>query len=236
MTTNREYYDAFSEGYDERRSRGYHKLIDDQAAELVLRVGRDRDVLEVGCGTGLILQRVATEADSATGIDLSPGMLEHARARGLDVKQGSATELPFNDASFDLAYSFKVLAHVPEFDVALSEMQRVVRPGGHLVFDIYNRRSLRYLIKRLLGPMKTSGRFDEAAILTRFSTIEEVRADFPPNTSLARVNGIRTALAAPALLRVPVLAGALEAVEWRLMDTRLAPLAGFPVLTLRKDR
>src|SRR5690606_26673733 len=133
-TQNRNYYDAFSAGYDHGRDRGYHKLIDDQAAAVVRRYAEGKDVLEVGCGTGLILQRVAGVARSARGVDLSPGMLEHAKSRGLDVQEGSATELPFADASFDVTYSFKVLAHVPGWERALAEMARVTRPGGHLIF------------------------------------------------------------------------------------------------------
>ena len=120
-TDNRSYYDAFAERYDQGRDHGYHKLIDDQAAAIVRRYSDDRDVLEVGCGTGLILQRVAPHTRSARGVDLSPGMLEGARARGLDVQEGSATALPFADASFDLAYSFKVLAHIPDWDACMRE-------------------------------------------------------------------------------------------------------------------
>ena len=164
-TDNTSYYDAFSADYDRGRDRGYHKLIDDQAAALVRRVGVDKHALEVGCGTGLIMARVAEFAASVRGVDISPGMLEHARRRGLDVCEGSATRLPFADASFDVVYSFKVLAHVAAIDAALAEMRRVTRPGGHLVFDAYNRDSLRYLIKRAWGPRRTSAEFDEAAIV-----------------------------------------------------------------------
>ena len=47
-TSNRDYYDAFADGYDERRGKGYHKLIDDQAAELVRRVERIETMLGSG--------------------------------------------------------------------------------------------------------------------------------------------------------------------------------------------
>jgi hypothetical protein len=48
---NHRHYDEFAGHYDDRRARGYHKLIDDQAAALVRRVGAGKAVLEVGCGT-----------------------------------------------------------------------------------------------------------------------------------------------------------------------------------------
>lgn len=233
-TDNRSYYDAFSRGYDRNRAVGYHKLIDDQAAALVQRVGAGKSVLEVGCGTGLILERVAAFAGQAQGIDLSPGMLDKARARGLDVREASATALPFEDATFDVAYSFKVLAHVPDFDLALAEMARVVKPGGHLVFDIYNRSSIRYLIKRVFGPRKTSETFDEAAIGTRFLTVDDAPSHFPANTRLVDTAGIRVVTVHPAVLRLPVAGSVISNVEWKLMDSPLSKYAGFVVFFLEK--
>ena len=97
-------------------------------------------------------------ARRAVGIDLSPGMLRKARARGLDVVHGSVTDLPFGDGEFDLAYSFKVLAHVERIERALGEMARVVRPGGHVIAEFYNPWSLRGLIKRLKPATQISTR------------------------------------------------------------------------------
>ena len=87
QASNREYYDAFSHQYERHRGHndpgGYHELLDEMEADFVERFASNRDVLEVGCGTGLVLQRIAAFTRSAQGIDLSPGMLELARARGL---------------------------------------------------------------------------------------------------------------------------------------------------------
>lgn len=231
---NQSYYDAFSEGYDHGRDRGYHQLIDDQAAEIVRKVGEGRKVLEVGCGTGLVLERVATFAKEAQGIDLSPGMLERARERGLNVKQGSATELPFEDESFDVAYSFKVLAHIPDIDTCISEMVRVVRPGGHIVFDSYNRNSMRYLVKRLFGPRSTSTTYDEAAITTRFDTPAEARARLPAGIRIVDEAGIRIVTAHGIMHRIPGIAQLTRGLEWGLMNSPLRQLAGFFVITAEK--
>lgn len=233
MVDNSSYYDAFSSGYDEGRDRGYHKLIDDQAAAIVERVGQGGDLLEVGCGTGLIMERVRGFANSVRGIDISPGMLERARERGLEVQEGSATELPFDDASFDVVYSFKVLAHVPDIDRALAEMARVTRPGGHVVFDTYNRDSMRYLIKRVFGPRKTSTAFDEAAITTRFDSPAQARARAEAIGEIVDEAGIRVVTAHPAVLRLPLVGALTERVEWTLMDSPASRLAGFLVLTVR---
>lgn len=100
-----------------------------------------RDVLEVGVGTGLALPRYLRQK-RVTGIDLSAEMLQRARARvarlnlsnvaGLQVQDAEATG--FADGSFDIAVAMFVASVVPDARRLLTEMQRVVRPGGHLLF------------------------------------------------------------------------------------------------------
>ncbi len=233
---NTHYYDAFSRSYDEGRDRGYHELIDDQAAALVRRVGEGRSVLEVGCGTGLVMQRIAAFASRVRGIDISPGMLEHARARGLDVQEASATALPFADGEFDVVCSFKVLAHIDPVEPALAEMARVTRPGGHLVFDAYNRDSLRFLIKRVLGPRRTSTAFDEGAIGTRFDAPAQARARAEALGTIVDVAGIRITTAHPGILQLPGLGRVARRAEWALMRSPLHRFAGFMVFTVQRAR
>jgi ubiquinone/menaquinone biosynthesis C-methylase UbiE len=96
----------------------------------------DRIILDAGCGTGgnlLWLRRYAGEGE-IYGIDLSAQALQFCRQRGPElVVQASVTDLPFDDSSFDLVTSFDVLVQLPtpEADTkAISEMYRVLRPGG----------------------------------------------------------------------------------------------------------
>src|SRR5689334_7155330 len=91
---NRAYYDDFAGWYERERHLPYHRMLDDLEVEIVERYARGKQALEVGCGTGLILDRVARFASVARGIDLSGGMLAKAAQRGLHVAQASATELP----------------------------------------------------------------------------------------------------------------------------------------------
>jgi ubiquinone/menaquinone biosynthesis C-methylase UbiE len=237
-SSNRAYYDAFSERYEDRRGKndpgGYHELLDALESDFVRRFAEGRDVLEVGCGTGLVLQRVAGFARSAKGVDLSPGMLDRARSRGLDVYEGSATSLPFPDASFDVACSFKVLAHVPEIERALSEMARVVRPGGVVIAEFYNAWSLRALLKRLLPPGAIAADAHERHVYTRYDSPTAVRRLLPHGLRVTAARGIRVVTPTAHLMRVPLLRALLRRSEWRLADSPLRVFAGFYIVAAEK--
>ncbi len=236
--SNRAYYDAFSRGYEDQRGEndpgGYHELLDELEADYVKKFGEGRDVLEIGCGTGLVLQRIAGFARTAKGLDLSPGMLEKARARGLDVVEGSATALPFADASFDVTCSFKVLAHVREIDRALGEMARVTRPGGTLLAEFYNPLSLRGLAKRLAPPGRIAENAHEGHVFTRFDSPLAVRRMLPPGTELVGSRGVRIATPTAHLMRHPLGRRALRATEWALCDSPLRFFGGFWIAAIRK--
>jgi ubiquinone/menaquinone biosynthesis C-methylase UbiE len=188
---NREYYDEFAAGYEDRRHHGYHALIDRLEVAIALPYARGARVLEAGCGTGMILKELAPHARSAVGLDLSPAMLRRAQARGLGVVHGSITDLPFADHEFDLAYSFKVLAHVEQIGRAMQEMARVVRPGGHVIAEFYNPWSLRGLIKRWKPPTAISGSTTDEAVYTRYDTLTQVRSYLPPSLRMTGVRGVR---------------------------------------------
>ncbi len=235
---NRAYYDAFSGRYEQRRGAndpgGYHELLDELEADLVARYGEGQEVLEVGCGTGLVLQRIARFASRAQGVDLSPGMLAQARARNLDVVEGSATALPFADATFDVSCSFKVLAHIREVDVALREMARVVRPGGHVLAELYNPISWRGLAKALAPAGRVAADARESDVFTRFDTPRQAQRLTPPGCTFVGARGIRIVTPTAHLMRVPGLRGALRRAERWLCDTPLRALAGFYVAIYRK--
>ncbi|MGD0678329.1 MAG: class I SAM-dependent methyltransferase [Polyangiaceae bacterium] len=240
LDATRSYYDEFSGRYDaERRPNrplGYHALIDDLEVELVERHGTRADVLECGVGTGLLLERVAAFARSARGIDLSPRMLTKARSRGLDVQEASVTSIPFPDASFDVTYAFKVLAHVPEIGRALAEMARVTRPGGVVIAEFYNPLSLRGLIKRWGPARHISDATRESAVYTRFDAPWVVPRLLPSSLRLEAARGVRIITPAAGMLRIPVVRTIMRSAERRLADTPAAVLAGFYVAVLRRRR
>ena len=236
---NREYYDAFSEAYEDQRGDndpgGYHELLDELEAELVERYGTGRDVLEVGAGTGLVLQRIATFAKHAKGVDLSPGMLAKAKARGLDVVLGSATELPFPDETFDVTCSFKVLAHVPDIERALSEMARVTRRGGVILAEFYNPMSLRGLAKRVFAPGRIADGAHEGHVYTRFDAPRTIPRLLPAGCKLEGARGVRIVTPTARLWRHPLARRLLSRSERVLCDTPLKRFAGFYIAVIRRQ-
>jgi len=215
---NRAYYDDFAGWYERERHLPYHRMLDDLEVEIVERYGKDRDVLEVGCGTGLILDRVAGFAHSARGIDLSAGMLAKAAGRGLAVAQASATELPIASESVDVAYSFKVLAHIPDIAGAMREMARVVRPGGYVLAEFYNARSLRRLVKAVKPPSAVSENTHDEHVYTRYDDARAIRSYLPDELEWVATRGIRVITPVAAVLRVPLVGAAVRWAEHRLAD------------------
>jgi SAM-dependent methyltransferase len=233
--TTRDYYDRFSANYEAERHHGYHRLIDELELELVRKYGEGKDVFEAGCGTGLLLKEAAAFARRAVGLDLSRGMLEPARARGLRVVQGSLTEVPLPSASFDLVYSMKVLAHVPPIERAVAELARLVRPGGHLLLEFYNPWSLRALAKRLGGPGAIAAGTTEKDVYTRYDTTAQARAYLPPDVEFVGVRGVRVVTPTSSVFKLAPLGRLFAWAEHAACDAPfLRELGGFLVVIARK--
>lgn len=107
----------------------------------LLRLELDAVVLDAGSGMGEVTRMLAERvgpSGRAVGVDLSAELVERARERAGDVghleyRVGDLTALPFDDDTFDAAYSERVFIHLADPDAALRELLRVLRPGGRLV-------------------------------------------------------------------------------------------------------
>ena len=142
--------------------RALHRLIF-QTLEAELPDWRDKKILDAGCGTGAILERLGNP-EKNVGIDLAPEAISFCRERGLNnVRQGNVCALPFEDASFDAVISSSVLYHewVSDMSAAVSEMHRVLRPGGLVLINVP---AFRFLHSAHDDAVMTARRFRKAEI------------------------------------------------------------------------
>ncbi len=108
---------------------------------------KQQEVLDVGCGGGLICEALARRKALTVGIDPSEGALQaaqdHTRRSGLGqntyFEQGYAESLPYADGSFSVIVCLDVLEHVRDSGATIREIARVLAPGGVFVFDTINR-------------------------------------------------------------------------------------------------
>jgi len=106
-----------------------------------------KKVLEIGCGLGTDLLQFARNGANVTGVDLTPNSIELVRKRfsiedlSVETKIADAENLPFENGSFELVYSFGVLHHTPNTQKAIEEVYRVLKPGGKIIIMLYNKTS-----------------------------------------------------------------------------------------------
>lgn len=103
----------------------------------VERVGPGAAVADVGCGPGRVASLLAAHGVGVTGVDVSPAMLEHARAAhpGIRFEEGRLDQLPFPDGSLAGVASWYSIIHTPpeHLSDAFGEIARVLQPTGHLL-------------------------------------------------------------------------------------------------------
>lgn len=118
-------------------------------------------VLEIGVGQGTDLARFGEGGAVCHGVDITDNHLEltarNFAARGLqvDLRKADATRLPYADDYFDCVYSFGVLHHIPEIETVVSEIERVLKPGGTTRIALYYKWSAFHLFSILVRGLLT---------------------------------------------------------------------------------
>src|SRR3954451_20178578 len=130
------FFERVSVEWDEMRSSFYTEAVIDALAERA-EVDEHTRVVDVGTGTGFVAAGLAPRVRSVVGVDSSPAMLavaaDNLRALGLSnvtLTDGTVDALPLDDDSVDAAVANMVLHHAEDPTAMLTEMARVVRPGG----------------------------------------------------------------------------------------------------------
>jgi SAM-dependent methyltransferase len=140
-----------------------------------------RRVLEVGCGWGDLAESIARETGAqVVATDLSPHMVELARAGGLDAQVADVQALPYADGSFDAAVAAWMLYHVPALDRGLAELARVLRPGGRLVVatnSVFHLQEVRELVGSGRSSIKFSRENGEELLRGHFANVRRVDVD-----------------------------------------------------------
>jgi ubiquinone/menaquinone biosynthesis C-methylase UbiE len=121
--------DVYDDHYDQVHGRCYHMHISRHIMES-LPVGAK--LLDIGCGTGLFVEKYTASGGHAVGIDISRRMIERARYRcgASEFTVASGERIPFRDNSFDAVSSLLVFSYLRDPPTMLNEAYRVLRPGG----------------------------------------------------------------------------------------------------------
>lgn len=135
-----DYFKRNAAKWDQIRSLSIDDAEIEQRLLGLLPLGDDTDLLDIGTGTGRIVEVLGPHVGRAIGIDLSQEMLlvarsklERARLRNCSVRQGDMYQLPLAGASFDLVTVHQVLHYAEQPAAVIAEAARVLRPGGRLV-------------------------------------------------------------------------------------------------------
>lgn len=114
---------------------------------------RNKHVLEIGCGQGFLLALLAKKSSKAVGLDLSNQSLHKARCgltelrlQNFELVQGDAEKLPFDNQSFDTAYSIGVLHHTANTQKSIDEIYRVLKNNGTGIIMLYRKYTPKWLV------------------------------------------------------------------------------------------
>jgi ubiquinone/menaquinone biosynthesis C-methylase UbiE len=160
-------YDAVAGDYDEvfddiavrhDEVRWLEQRLDALGASMAARTLR---VLDIGCGNGSLLRRLAPRLEAGLGVDASAAMVERARRRCADlphvrIERVDGPSIPADDASFDVAISMLSFRYL-DWDPMMAELRRVLRPSGHLlIIDMVDKPvEPRHVPRMLLDKLRT---------------------------------------------------------------------------------
>ena len=170
---------VYDKKYNERHGKEYYRHLSDA---VIRRLPDEAFLLDVGCGTGLFLERYLSQGGRAVGLDISRGMLLRARDRcpGADVAHGTAEMLPFRDRTFDAIASLLTFSYLQHPERFLAESFRVLRPGGTIAVCTLGRNLFTSLVPLIytVGERLGAGRPGMANFGEHYYSEDEVESLF----------------------------------------------------------
>lgn len=137
-------FDRWAPSYDWLFPSVFYQAVHQRLLEFV-ELPEQPQVLDVGCGTGRLLNRLVKQYPDlrGTGLDLSPEMLAQARQKAIDCDRiqfvpGTSHAMPFGDDQFDAAFCSISFLHYPDPVVVLGELKRVLKPQGRFYLADYS--------------------------------------------------------------------------------------------------
>lgn len=113
---------------------------------------RVQQACDLGCGNGSFIRSVVPDAVALSGVENHPGVAEKARHAGLDVLEADLNQpLPYESSRFDAVFSHFVIEHIMDVDTHLSEMRRILKPGGAAIVGTENLASWHNVMALVLG-------------------------------------------------------------------------------------
>lgn len=133
----RKYFDTVARDWSSIRSEAQGKA--DYLPHLTKSIPTEGSLLELGCGSGMLLKKLLPRSGETIGVDYSEAMIQEARqnlgnlAEAVDIRLGYLEHLPLGDDTIDCALACMVFHHIAEPQEALKDIHRVLRPNGSLV-------------------------------------------------------------------------------------------------------
>lgn len=175
--------ERYEEHHRERRDEGDFVFVPERIPLFVQAIGRGKRVLDLGCRSGA-LTRHFLEGNSVVGLDVDGTALEKARALGIEPVQANVEEpLPFADGSFDAVVAGELFEHLQFPDALVTEIRRVLGPGGVLVGSVPNAFRVQSRLRFLQGKAPEDDpthlrMFSPDAVRGLLRDFDDVRIDF----------------------------------------------------------
>jgi SAM-dependent methyltransferase len=164
--------DWSAEGYE-----GNARFVADYGTVLLehLNARPGERILDLGCGDGALTEKLVARGIEVVGIDMSPDLLEAARARGIDAREGDGQALEF-DREFDAVLTNAALHWMPDAEAVIDGVARALRPGGRFVGEFGGHGNVAAIITALLAALQAEGVTDARNHPWFFATPEQYRS------------------------------------------------------------